>query len=161
MKEVTQIVYHGTRANAAKRILQNGFNAGTYFAAHLEDALGYGGLWVFEVAIPTHIVPKGSWQFVLPTAVLPEFIVRLTRYGTGEIKFDNMVLRHMVCRSNRTKGEVKYMESDMRVNPNGYTKEELVAYGVDKSTTRKKVSFLARRGNQPPRRVSFTIRPRR
>jgi len=29
---------------------------------------------------------------------------------------------------------VKYMESDMRINPDGYTKEELVAYGVDKPT---------------------------
>ena len=158
-REVTQIFYHGTNARNAKCILVQGFNVGTYLATHLEDALGYGGTWVFEVAFPVHLVPKGNWQFTLRTRVLPESIVRLTRYNPSKIEFDNMVLRHMVCRSNQTKGEVDYTESDMRANPSHYTQDELIAYGVN-APARRKVSLLARRGDQPARRISFTVHGR-
>ncbi len=125
-----QIVYHGTSAVNAKRILRQGFNAGTYFAKHLEDALGYGGAWIFEVAIPTHLVPRDNWQFILDTTVLPEFIVRVTQYKPAKMKYDNMVLRHMVSISNQTKRETKWMQANMRAHPNDYSKDELVAYGI-------------------------------
>lgn len=130
MKKRVWIVYHGTNAVNAKKILKEGFKEWTYFATHLEDALGYGGAWVFEAAIPRHLIPNGSWQFMLDTRVLPEFIVRLTRYKPAEVRYDNMVLRHMVCISNETREETENIRAHMREKPGAYSKEELIAYGI-------------------------------
>jgi len=124
------IVYHGTNAANAKRILKNGFRAGTYFAWHMEDAIGYGGLWIFEVVLPTRLAPKNNWQFTLDNQVPPEFIIRLTQYRTPKIVCDNMVLRHMVGISNCTKAEVEHTRKDMESRPSFYSKDELTAYGI-------------------------------
>ncbi len=129
----TQIVYHGTTAWKAKQILNQGFNPDTWFAIHLEDAIGYGGVWVFEVAVPSYGIPKDNWQFHMEARVPPEFVVRLSQYKPGKVKYDNMVLRHMVCISGQTKQEVKRTQSHMRTNPTDYTKDELIAYGIIKS----------------------------
>ena len=131
MKKKAQIVYHGTNAVSARRIMKEGFNPATYFAIHLEDALGYGGAWIFEVVVPSHLIPKENWQFILDTGILPEFIVRLTQYKPAKIRFDNMVLRHLVCISNQSKEETEYQKSNIRKHPSNYSKEELVAYGLD------------------------------
>jgi hypothetical protein len=45
------ICYHGAGTAArATRIMEQGFLAGSHFARHLEDALAFGGRFVFEVA---------------------------------------------------------------------------------------------------------------
>ncbi len=126
------IVCHGTNLRNARKILKEGFKKDTYFARHLEDAIGYGGLYVFEVAYPVVLIPKNCWQFLNRERVPPEFIVRLTKYNRSKVIKDNMVLRHMVCISNATKAETKYIIDDMKVNPSGYTEAELIAYGVKK-----------------------------
>ncbi len=126
------IVYHGTSLVNSRRIFKEGFKKGTYFAKHLEDAIGYGGLYVFDVAYPAHLISKQSWQYIAGEAVLPEFIIQLTKYNRSRVVFDNMVLRHMVCISNATKAETKYITDDMKVNPSGYSEAELIAYGVKK-----------------------------
>jgi hypothetical protein len=51
------ICYHGTNSRAAQAIVGHGFAKGTHFAAHLEDALGYGGGHLFEVMFPADAVP--------------------------------------------------------------------------------------------------------
>jgi hypothetical protein len=51
------ICFHGTNEANAKSILKRGFLPDTYFAAHLEDALEFGGNHVFEVAFQ---VPKAE-----------------------------------------------------------------------------------------------------
>jgi len=147
VKKRAYIVYHGTDATNARRILKNGFNAGTYFAIHLEDALGYGGAWVFEVVVPRHLITKGSWQFTLSNGVLPEFIVRLTRYKPAGVKYDNMVLRHLVCISNQSKKETEHIKSDMIVNPSQYSKEELIAYGCKHPHTATVSGAIKEQGN--------------
>lgn len=124
------IVYHGTNLANVRKILKEGFKKDTYFARHLEDAVGYGGLYVFEVAYPVFLIPKNCWQFLNRERVLPEFIVRLTKYNRSKVIKDNMVLRHLVCISNSTKGEVKNIIDHMKVSPKGYTDAELIAYGV-------------------------------
>jgi len=129
-KRRAEIVYHGTNVVNARKILREGFKEGTYFAIHMEDALGYGGAYLFEVVCPTHLIPKGCWQF--RAAIIPEFIVRLTKYNPAKIMVDNMVLRHMVEISNKTKAQAEYTKRDMEVNPGRYTKAELTAYGVVK-----------------------------
>ncbi len=103
LKNRVVIVYHGTSMANSRRISKEGFKIGTYFAKHLEDAIGYGGLYIFEVAYPTHLIPKQNWQYITSEDVLPEFIIRLTKYNLSKIVYDNMVLRHMVAISNSTK----------------------------------------------------------
>lgn len=127
-----RIVYHGTNQVNARKILNEGFKKGTYFAVHLEDAIGYGGLYVFEVAYPLIKIPEGCWQFICDACVDIKSIVRLTKYNRSKVIIDNMVLRHILCVSNSTKGEVKYITDDMKANPSRYTEAELIAYGVKK-----------------------------
>ena len=68
-----RICYHGTTAKAARKILSSGFWPYTWFASHLEDALGYGGPYVFDVAFEGE---PPDWQFGVPEAIGPERIVR-------------------------------------------------------------------------------------
>lgn len=124
------IIYHGTDANNSKKILQSGFKKGTYFAVHLEDALGYGGKYIFELCYPAKDIPKSSWQFISDLVIPPEFIVRLTKYNPSKVKYDNMVLRHMICRSNSTSVQIRCTTDDMRTRPSAYTGKELIAYGM-------------------------------
>ena len=124
----SSIVFHGTSQKNAVAILREGFEEGTYFAAHLEDAIGYGGLCVFEVAYPSNLIKNNNWQFTCESKILPEFIVRLTKYNRSRIIRDNLVLRHLLLISNQTRLEVAYTKNDMKRNPTHYSKEELTAY---------------------------------
>lgn len=92
------IVFHGTNEDNVNAILANGFNSGTYFAAHLEDALEFGGSWVFEVAL-TGIKP-GGWQYRKFEKVSADQIVSLTHHALNKV-FDNPELRRRVLESNQ------------------------------------------------------------
>lgn len=61
------IWYHGTTRTRALSILRGGFNEGTYFAKHLEDALEFGGPYVFAVTLPKDWTGRGrhDWQMVI------------------------------------------------------------------------------------------------
>jgi hypothetical protein len=85
-----RICYHGTTEANAKAILSEGFRDGTWFAANLQDALGYGGLHVFEVVFDE--VP--AWQFT-SNPVSTGRIVRYTVY-TADVLLDNQELRKRV-----------------------------------------------------------------
>ena len=56
--------YHGTNEENSKSILKDGFREGTYFAYHLEDALTFGGQYVF-------LVEFDETKFKLPILVFP------------------------------------------------------------------------------------------
>ncbi len=74
--------YHGTSKENADLILETGFHEGTYFAAHLEDAIGYGGPYVFAVALQHHgHSEKRPWQYKCPEAIPPDRICSLTHYS--------------------------------------------------------------------------------
>ena len=82
--------WHGTTKNSAESILINGFNKMTYFSAHLEDAVGYGGQYVFRVEFPAEYFKdfeeqKPCWQFRSPIAISVEQIVDLTNYNPKEL----------------------------------------------------------------------------
>lgn len=99
------IVYHGTDQQAAARIAKEGFRPGTYFARHLEDATGFGGEYIFEVAFPKGPADrlsrqKRGWQFVNPWVVPPSWIVAQTLYRSEPI-MRNENLRKLVFKSNR------------------------------------------------------------
>jgi hypothetical protein len=91
-----RICYHGTNRVNAKSIVKRGFLPCTYFSAHLEDALGYGGNHVFEVAF--HKAPD-SWQLMCPVRVQTSMIVSYTVY-TVRMKFRNESLRKRIFKSN-------------------------------------------------------------
>ena len=73
------ICWHGTDEDTAKVILRDGFKPHTHFAAHLEDALCFGGPFIFDVVFKTE--PK-NWQFVTKEQIPPEAIRSLTQFRT-------------------------------------------------------------------------------
>jgi hypothetical protein len=72
-----RIWFHGTTEFNAKLILEDGFNVDTYFARALEDALAFGGLWVFQVVLA---VDSDNWQIKMGERVPSDNIVCLTKY---------------------------------------------------------------------------------
>lgn len=55
------IWYHGTRSKRrVSSISRTGFRIGTYFARHMEDAVHFGGKYVFRVEV--HFHNARGWQ---------------------------------------------------------------------------------------------------
>lgn len=54
--------FHGTTPEIAAIIEREGFKEGTWFAAHMEDAVGYGGPCVFFVKVTFPKERAYSWQ---------------------------------------------------------------------------------------------------
>lgn len=121
-----QIVYHGTDEATAKKILKNGFKPDTFFATHLEHALGYGGKYIFEVAIESDIIPKvpdwefvGTptvpssqtnsqyWEFVSADIIPPSHIVSLKQYPAAKTITENKALRNIVFQSKSPKAKTE------------------------------------------------------
>lgn len=55
--------------------METGFDKWTYFAAHLEDALAFGGPFVFAVWFPDE---PTHWQFRIRRRISPKRIKSLT-----------------------------------------------------------------------------------
>src|ERR1700756_3754146 len=94
------LAYHGTNSRAAREIVKHGFAKGTHFAAHLEDALGYGGAHLFEVMFPADAVPPNRWQFTIGRRVPPSRIVNYRIVRERKV-IENEKLRQRIFRSNR------------------------------------------------------------
>jgi hypothetical protein len=93
-----KICYHGTDTpEKAASIQASGFHPGTWFAANLQDALGFGGNHVFEVMFPFEEAP--NWQFIEDEPVGKDRIVRYTEYEK-KIHLDNMKLRLEIFQHN-------------------------------------------------------------
>jgi hypothetical protein len=56
------IWFHGTTKKNSDSILVNGFKEGTFFAKHLENAIGFGGEYVFYVWFDDE--PTECWEYV-------------------------------------------------------------------------------------------------
>lgn len=98
-KEELSVCWHGTSKKAAENILKEGFNKGTYFSKHLEDALGFGGNYVFAVVFETKEVKDFWWQFVCKDIISPELIISFKYYECKTIK-ENKDLMRKVFESN-------------------------------------------------------------
>lgn len=75
--------FHGTNEKNAKLILENGFRPGTYFAYHLENALAFGGRYVFMVEFDENKFSDNNnehWQFWIINTIAPDKIKTLTKY---------------------------------------------------------------------------------
>lgn len=95
-----KIWFHGTNADAAESIRREGFRVGTWLARNLQDALAFGGPWVFEVALGgERISPDAGWQIHTLEPIPPDRIVALTAF-TQQVVFDNPGLRREVFESN-------------------------------------------------------------
>lgn len=85
------ICFHGTDRATAERISTAGFQIGTYFARHLEDALGFGGAYVFFVRFEEdefNNLEEDWWQFHLAEPISPEKIWKLMYYSP-KMLFEN------------------------------------------------------------------------
>ena len=115
------IVYHGTSKKNSETIIEEGFKPNTYFALHLEDAIGYGGRCVFEVAHPKRLAK--TWQFTCKEHIPPSQIISLRKYRLSKL-FSDETQRARVFKSNMTKEELKHLCEHIRANPKQYTKTE-------------------------------------
>ena len=95
------IVYHGTSKENAESIQRLGFKEGTWFALHLENALGFGGPYVFEVVMENKQLPShaGGWQFRAWEPIPPTQIASLCFYEWRTLMEDRL-LRELVFESN-------------------------------------------------------------
>jgi hypothetical protein len=73
-----RIWYHGTTEENAAAIMKTGFRENTYFASGLQDAISYGGHYVFEAAI--NFGEKEPWQIKTANEIPPDWIISLRRY---------------------------------------------------------------------------------
>ena len=84
---MTKIYWHGTTSKKkAQSILKNGFSKGTWFADHLENALEFGGKYVFAVVIEWKGKRAYNWQICSANKIAPEKILWLEKF---EIKRTN------------------------------------------------------------------------
>jgi hypothetical protein len=104
------ICYHGTDADAAAQIRKEGFRPLTYFARHLEDAVGFGGEYVFEVVFDADELHANAWQFRLPQRIEVDRIVACTRMMSENI-FENEKLRKRISDSWERPGWPARIES--------------------------------------------------
>ncbi len=83
------ICFHGTDEGNAANIRTEGFRIGTYFALHLEDALEFGGPFVFFVRFDegkfNHGDPGDEWQFHVRELIPPDKIWKLIRYDQRQL----------------------------------------------------------------------------
>ena len=80
LADALRICFHGTTEENAEKILAEGFNVGTYFALHLEDAIEFGGESVFFVEFDEgKFNGPVDWQFHLRERVPPTKIKKLVQ----------------------------------------------------------------------------------
>ena len=95
-----KICYHGTDEETAPKISREGFNPGTYFAEHLEDAIAFGGGYVFEVCFPQDTTSVSEWQFTTNERVPPDRIVRLRQVKFYTTVYEDKALGKRIFESN-------------------------------------------------------------
>lgn len=75
-----KVWWHGTNYKNAKAILKSGkFKKDTWFARHLEDAIKFGGKYVFTVTFTVNRCPL-KWQVCLLNELSAENIISLDKY---------------------------------------------------------------------------------
>lgn len=84
------IAYHGTTKASAELIKKTGFRKGTYFAVHKEDAVKFGGPFIFAVKFSDDpsmwhgedIEGQKMWQFWIRQPISSNDIVEFTKEVT-------------------------------------------------------------------------------
>ncbi len=82
-----RVVFHGTsNLKKVKGILKKGFNPNTYFGLHLEDALEFGGQYIFYVILKCD---EKNWQPRPTKKVSANRITRLISINPKEIYYND------------------------------------------------------------------------
>lgn len=89
--------FHGTNKEASEIILKSGFKKGTYFAKHLEDALGMGGKYIFWVWFEND--PTECWEYISNEAIPPRNILLMNEYMINRL-YNNEELALSIRLSN-------------------------------------------------------------
>ena len=97
--------YHGTDFEAAHLILDSGFQPLTYFGRSMEDALDFGGDWVFEVWFDKDPVPYPAWQWRC-REVIPANRIHVLVHLTPKVLYRSHVVELRVRRSHLEPGQV-------------------------------------------------------
>ena len=93
-KEEYRVVFHGVdKKEIADKILKSGFNKGTYFAKHLEDAVGYGGKYVFYVVLKMTKINKGYWEIISEKHIPPSRIWKLANFNPKELYYKDITYK--------------------------------------------------------------------
>ena len=113
-----RIMFHGTTAENAAKILKDGFAIGTFFARHLENSLHFGGDYIFEVYFAES--PTEYWEYVTDSIIPPSNIrthykLRINLLWDNE-ECSNEVNRRLVeergdsvfCETCKGKGQLEY-----------------------------------------------------
>lgn len=88
-------LYHGTKFKyIADKILKNGFKPNTFFAKNLDEAIEFGGKYVFMVAFKESDLPD-NWQVRCINGITPDRIMLLTKYESKKL-FKNEALRKKI-----------------------------------------------------------------
>jgi len=91
------ILFHGTTKENAALIMENGFRPYTYFALHLEDALAFGGDYIFEVLFEES--PGEYWEHIISKPIKPERIKALY-FLSPSIMYENESLNIELKKKN-------------------------------------------------------------
>lgn len=94
-----KIWFHGTDEKSADQILKYGFRSCTYFAAHLEDAIEFGGEHILEVALDVEESRAKDWQIKYAEPVSPNAIVSYAVYSRV-VYFENQKLIDKIFEAN-------------------------------------------------------------
>ena len=88
-----RIVFHGVNnLKIAKKILKEGFKPHTYFALHLEDALEFGGEYIFYVVLKCE---NENWQPRPSRSISANRITRLISTDSKELyENDNVRIKY-------------------------------------------------------------------
>jgi hypothetical protein len=79
--------YHGTNHENSGSIAHEGLRVGTWLAAHLEDALAFGGPYVLEVELDeSKFNGPPEWQVHTLEHIPPERIVSIKFYRIDVLK---------------------------------------------------------------------------
>ena len=84
-KEFARYSFHGTNKRNAIKIQKEGFKKRTWFALHLEDAIEFGGNYVFMVGFDNGF-SLYYWQFKTLEKIPIDRIVSLKKYTIEAIK---------------------------------------------------------------------------
>lgn len=85
MSELKDVIlaFHGTVEANVKLIQRSGFKKGTYFARHMEDAVAFGGPYVFTVSFLNDPLKwhgtDDSWQFTIRESIPPSEIMDINK----------------------------------------------------------------------------------
>lgn len=90
------VLYHGTKFKyIADSILRNGFEPWTYFSKDLNDAIYFGGKYVFLVVFNKADLPD-NWQVRCESRVSPTRITKLLKCSMPKTVFHNKELEKEV-----------------------------------------------------------------